>query len=332
MTKYGVGIDCGTMNLVVARVGSNDKISFKRSRNLFLSLPKDQKKSLGRLKALDLIEREDDILILGDQALSIANALNKEVRRPLQGGLIASGEIAAMEVLATMIKDLLGPPRTAEECCFYSVPAAPVDDRTKDVIYHTDILGKIIRECGYEPVASNEAKAIVFADCESSDFTGIACSFGSGMTNVALVYKTLPLLEFSIGMGGDYIDAKAAAQFEDMTPSAMCSIKESGVNLLSPEGREQETLVVYYDHLIKTVIHHIVAEFNKVKNKFRITESIPVVISGGTSMAKGFLDLFKRDLEAAKFPVKISEIRLSSHPLQAVAQGLLVQAAQEHDD
>ena len=334
--KYGVGIDCGTMNLVSARVSeTGDSLLFRKYRNLFLSLPREQKRSLGRLKVVDFIDRpeHDDILLLSDKALDIANALGATARRPLQGGLLASNEQDGVTVLATMIKSILGTPQHKGEVCYYSVPAKPVDDPTKDVIYHTRVLGDIINGCGFTAVPANEAAAIVFAECESSEFTGIACSFGSGMTNVALVYKTIPLYEFSIAMGGDYIDERAASQIQGMSSNVMCSIKEqSGWSLLAPETPEQRALATYYNHLIKVVVHHIVEQFNLIKNKNRIVESIPVVISGGTSMVKGFLDMFTKEFKESKFPLGISEIRMSSNPLQAVARGLLVQAAQEEED
>jgi len=57
-------------------------------------------------------------------------------------------------------------------------------------------------------------------------------------------------------------------------------------------------------------------------------------VSGGTALAGGFLDFFKQTFEAKKrkFPIEISGIRMASNPLNAVAQGLLVQAALEYDE
>jgi hypothetical protein len=54
-------------------------------------------------------------------------------------------------------------------------------------------------------------------------------------------------------------------------------------------------------------------------------------VSGGTSLAGGFLDKFKErfELHRAKFPIQISEIRSAIDPMTAVATGLLMLSQME---
>ena len=61
---------------------------------------------------------------------------------------------------------------------------------------------------------------------------------------------------------------------------------------------------------------------------------VPLVVSGGTSKAEGFLEFFNQVFQdkRKRFPVDVSEIRTAKDPLEAVARGLLVQAIQEYDD
>ena len=58
------------------------------------------------------------------------------------------------------------------------------------------------------------------------------------------------------------------------------------------------------------------------------------MVSGGTSLAGGFLDFFKAVFEKKRkrFPIEISEIRHAKDPLNAVAHGMLIQAMQEYDE
>ena len=66
-----------------------------------------------------------------------------------------------------------------------------------------------------------------------------------------------------------------------------------------------------------------------------INSAIPFVISGGTSRAGGFMDVFKQefdDIKKKNFPIKISDIRQAKDPMTAVAEGLLVLAMQEHTE
>ena len=326
----GVGLDIGTMNVVAARKSSSG-IETRRVRDAFLELPLDSKKML-KLSNVSFVERADELLILGDAAMDTANIFGREARRPLSAGLVSSSDIDAMEILGLLIKNVLGEPKVSGEHCYFSVPAAPVDKPGQDVIYHRGVLERIVRECGYTPTAGNEAMAIVYAETAKEGFSGIGISFGSGMTNIAMSVNTIEGLSFSVGRGGDWIDGGAAKSIGS-TASRICAIKEKGVDLNAPVGREQEAITFYYKNLIEYAIDQIALQFASVQGKFTLPKPIPIVVSGGTSKAGGFLALFKSvfDKKRKRFPIEVSEIRAASDPLNAVANGLLVQAMQESE-
>lgn len=329
----GVGLDIGTMNLVAAR-RTGVGVEHTRMRDAFLDLPSSAKKML-KLKKTSFIEREDDVLILGDAALQTANVFGKEARRPLSAGLIAAGELEAMEVLALMIKQVLGTPVVEGEHCYFSVPAAPIDQPDRDIIYHKGVFERIVEECGYTAWPANEAMAIIYSECANDGFSGIAMSFGSGMTNIALAIGTIAAegLTFSVARGGDWIDS-GASKSVGSTQARICAIKERGVDLLNPEGREQEAISFYYKELIRYTLDQIAQQFATRRGKFELDEAIPLVISGGTSMAGNFVALFKTEFERRrkKFPIEVSEIRHASDPMNAVANGMLTQAMLEHEE
>ena len=108
--------------------------------------------------------------------------------------------------------------------------------------------------------------------------------------------------------------------------------QEKGIDLTHPESREQEAIVLYCRALITYCLQNIAAQFRKVQNDVELPEPIPFVVSGGTSKVSGFLEVFKDEFEKSrqKFPIEISEIRPAANPLTAVAEGLLVLAAEEH--
>jgi len=329
-TLPGVGLDIGTMNLVSAR-RQGGKIVTSRMRDAFLDLESSAKKML-KLSGVNFIERDDEILIVGDAAMEMANVFGREARRPLQDGLISAGEIDALEILGLLIKHVLGEPVEEGEVCYFSVPAAPVDALDRDVIYHQGVFDRIVTECGYEAEASNEAMAIIYAETAAEGFSGLGISFGSGMCNIALAMNTIEGMSFSVARGGDWID-KGAAKAVGSTQARMCALKEAGFDLMHPVGREQEALAVYYKSLIEYCLKHIRQEFKKVEGQFALPKPIPLVISGGTSLAGGFVDFFNEVFEKKRkrFPIEISEIRHAKEPLNAVAQGLLLQAMQEYE-
>jgi len=286
-----------------------------------------------KLSGVNFIDRgEEGIIVVGDAALEMANVFGREARRPLSGGLISAGEMDALEILGVMVKNLLGTPSVGKEYCYFSVPASPVD-ADRDVVYHRGVFERIVTECGFTAVASNEAMAIIYAETAAEGFSGLSISFGSGMCNCALAVNALEGLTFSVARGGDWID-NGAARAVGSTGSRMCSLKEGGLDLMNPQGREQEALALYYKSLIEYCIDKTAAEFAKIRDKFAMPRPIPLVVSGGTSMAGNFLAFFQQtfELKRKRFPIQISEVRQASDPLNTVARGLLIQAMQEYED
>jgi hypothetical protein len=111
----------------------------------------------------------------------------------------------------------------------------------------------------------------------------------------------------------------------------MCTLKEKGLDLNNPQGREQESIVFYYKALIEYALDHIAKRFLLVQNQFALPKPIPIIVSGGTSLVGGFMEFFESVFKTKKkkFPIEISEIRHASDPMNAVANGMLVQAMQE---
>lgn len=328
--KKGKGIDIGTMNIVSATQG--DTTSFKRIRDAFLDVPIQAKKMLKLHDNVSYIEDEEHLLIIGDQAMELASVFGRTARRPLQDGLINPHEIGSIDVLGYMLKQVLGEPSVENEACYYSIPANPIDEPHRNVVYHKGVFGKIIEQLGYTAYPSNEAEAIVFSNCAKESFTGLAFSFGSGMTNIALVVNTICCLEFSVARGGDWID-KGVATSTGINQARATQIKESGIDLNNPTNRIEEAISFYYRELIQYSLDWVTKRFIGSQSQFNLDKEISIVVSGGTSMATGFVEFFQQvfDKKRRRFPIEISEIRHATDPLNAVAQGMLIQALQEYD-
>jgi hypothetical protein len=327
----GIGLDLGTMNIVSARkVGK--KVTTKRVRDAFIDLSPEHKKML-RLSNTAFVELDGHLLVVGDDALQTANLFNREARRPIAGGMISAGELDAQQVIGLIVKRVIGEPNVKDERCCYSVPATAIDIRGSDITYHTAIMGKIIRELGFKPEPINEALAIIYSECDKEVFSGLGISYGAGMTNVCLAYNSMSALEFSLGRGGDWID-NGAGKAVGQTAAKMCTIKEAkGFDITKPKNREEEAIALFVQTLIDYTIDSIIGQFVKVKHELLVPKPIPIVVSGGTSLAGGFIDKFKERFEAhrSKFPIQISDIRIAENGMTAVATGLLVVAGQSDD-
>lgn len=330
--KQGVGIDLGTMNIVAARMTEGGKVVTTRVRDAFIDLDPEVKRTL-RLSKINYVEKDGNLIVIGDSALNMANLFKREVRRPLQRGVIAAGEIEAQEILSLLVFQVLREPAIEGECCFYSVPASPIDDPDQDVIYHQEVFRKIILEHRYRPMPMNEAMAIIYSQCAPENFSGLAVSMGSGMCNVALAYETVRGMDFSLARGGDWVDTHAAKALGS-TATRVCAIKEKGVDLIATtKNREEEAVALYIRALIRYCLDNIAVQFRRVQASINLPNPVPFILSGGTTKAKGFLEVFQDEFTAVKkkgFPIPISEVRLASDPMTAVAEGLLVLASEEY--
>jgi len=331
----GAGIDIGTMNILSARQ-EGGAVKTRRVRDAFLDLDADAKKSL-KLSKVDYYEPDwtDQLIVVGDSALSMANLCKREVRRPLAKGLISAGELDAQRVLSHIIYNVLDVPVVPNEHCYYSVPADPIDMPDQDVVYHTEVFRKIIEEYGYTAHPMNEAMAIIYSQCADTNFSGVGISYGSGMCNVAMSYQTMMGMSFSLARGGDWIDLHASKAL-GTTASRICSLKEKGgFDISNPpkDNREVEAVALYIRSLIRYSLEKISQRFKKERGSIELPEPIPFVVSGGTTRADGFMRVFEEEFDSVKkgFPIPISGIRRAKDPMTAVAEGLLVLAMQEHE-
>lgn len=322
-----VGLDCGTMHLVCAR---SDLDKVKVTRNVFLELNQEDI-SVSELSDISYVEGEDgELFIIGEDAFKFANIFNQEVSRPMEKGLISAKEMSAIDVLTLMIRDLIGTVKDKEVFCSYSIPAEAIDEE-RSVSYHENVFARILGSIGVNYTSVNEAMAIIYSECAKEKFSGIGISFGAGMANCAISYKGIEALKFSTARAGDWIDRQAAESL-GMIPNRVTNLKEKYMDLTDPDAKYMknkrqrqvmQALYHYHEALINYTVKKIIKEFEE-KVDLEISDSIPIIVSGGTSLPKGFLSLFKNVLKKYELPFEVSEIRRARNPLTAVANGLLV--------
>ena len=329
-----IGADIGTAFLVSARQDANNQLKIKSIRDAFFEVDNETAiKNMLQMSQVNYVEAGDKLYIIGENANVMANIFKREVRRPMAKGVLSPGELDAEKILLLLLDNIMGKAIVKDEVCYYSVPAAPTD-REIDIIYHQAMFSKLIGSLGYKPIAMNEAAAIVYSNAAKEQFSAIGISCGAGMVNIALMYKTMIGMSYSITNSGDWID-ESAAKATGTTAARIQAIKEKGVDLLNPSDgddprtiREREAITIYYKSLALRILDSLKNEFIKKQASIELPCAIPMIISGGTAKAKNFLEFFKSAFETVKdkFPIPVSEIRMASDPLNAVAQGLLVVA------
>ena len=336
--KPGVGVDVGTSNIVVTRQTTDGKFVNRFHRNMLYPLDVSE-------ESADLLERSDYLYVkvdekyyvVGDDALKLVNAIGKnEVVRPMKDGILNPALKESSELLFYIIQSVVGKPIVKNEPLRFSTPANPVDVDA-DNLFHQMILSNFFEKIGYAPKAVNEAMCIVY-DCNpvmKSDegdipLSGITCSFGAGMLNVALAYKGLSLIEFSCTKSGDNLDEQAN-KVTGIAKGKIIKIKEKKLDLdnVDMSDRVQSALSIYYDEMINRMIHHICSEFTKKTSE--MDGEIEIVVAGGTSMAPGFCKRFEKIAKSSDLPFEVYGVRHSATPFYSVSQGASIRAQADYE-
>jgi nucleoid DNA-binding protein len=321
-----LGLDVGTSRLVLAS-GTADHIKAKAELNAFITVPysKFTESILKQNKVNYQMNGGQTLQVYGNEAAQFANVFNTEVRRPMMAGTLNPSEEYSLSVMQAIIQQLVRKTKNGENLRF-SVPGELRNGGSPDLVYHEAMLRELLSNMGYNAKGINEGLAVVFAELERENFSGIGISCGGGMCNVSLAFMSIPVMTFSIGKAGDYIDRNVATVTGEI-PTRIRVIKEEGLDLArAPKNKYESALHVYYDDVIISLVEGLRNALAETKNMPRIDKAIPIVLSGGTAKPKGFLDKFRQAIENDGFPLEISEIRMAEDPLTATARGCLIAA------
>lgn len=325
----GKGLDIGTNMIVCAEVDEDGSSNFKMARDAFYRIvPKSEvnknsiRMSLEK-RGSDFITSDDgSFIVVGEDALEIAIERNDRARRPLRKGVISPKEKDSLPMLKLLIKNLIGEGKDGD-VLVYSVPARPIDGHF-DIIYHQEVMNMYLNEMGYLSQPINESFAIALSELLDEGLTGMCLSYGAGMTNVCVIHQGDPLVEFSLTRSGDYID-KSVGMALDISPSLVQLEKEAGIDLIKPSTKIMEAVSVYYTSVINYTLNNILYELRKREKELPLfKEEVPVIVSGGLTLAGGFISKFKDCLNTLDFPIKIGEVRKAANPMTAVANGCLL--------
>ncbi|MBZ5583278.1 MAG: hypothetical protein LAQ30_13940 [Acidobacteriia bacterium] len=294
--------------------------------NAFLTLPHSR-------LAESLLQRENvfhevrgaDIVVMGNDAQRFAEVFHVEMRRPMRNGTLNPQEPHSLAVMRSLIARLLGRASAEKQKIAFSVPA-PLLEGDAGIPYHQASIHQMLKDLGYDATPIAEGLAVIFGELGDSNFTGIGISCGSGMCNVCLAVLSVPVISFSIPKAGDFIDSQAALVTGDIATRTRI-FKEQGFRLNGfSNDRVQNALTVYYHEMVAHLVESLRAQISSTQRLPKLEQSVPLVVSGGTAMPKGFLECFTTALRANELPVKLSEVRVSADPLNSTARGALMAA------
>ncbi len=320
-----LGLDVGTSRIVVAR-NTEGGYQYDAQLNAFLTLPYSK-------LAASLLQRENvfhevigqEILVAGNDALRFAEVFHAETRRPMLNGVINPHEPHALAVLRSIIGKLVGKAAIEGQKVHFSVPAPPLSERSNNA-YHEATIRQMLQELGYDPTPIEEGLAVIFGELGNANYTGIGVSCGSGLCNVCLAVLSVPVVSFSIPKAGDFIDTQAAQVTAEIATRIRVQKEQSFCLNGMSSDRIQNAITVYYREMIEHLVEALRSQVATTQRMPRLDQSVPLVLSGGTAMPRGFVEQFGKALRIAEFPLRLSEVRLSSDALNSTARGALMSA------
>ena len=326
-------MDIGTSFLVAARHGDGNKVSYKEFRDAFFRIKPSSpiaskmiEKGLEHTKYFK--DNLGDFIVTGQDAIVKAVERHMSAARPLSRGVISPTEKDALPVLKFILKELIGAPQVENESLVYSIPAQPIDQPSDqfDVSYHEDVLGNFLKELGYNAKSLNEGEAIAYSELMNDGLTGVVCGFGAGMAQIVVMSSGEPVLKTSTVKSGDFVDRMTAIA-TNLPDSVIQIEKEAGGYDITEDNQDNavhRALVVYYRRLIDYTVKVLATQLSNVGQLPKFNQPIPVILAGGTSLAKGFGTYFKQCLKQHQLPFEISTVRLAKDQLYAVARGCLL--------
>lgn len=320
-----LGLDVGTSRICLAQ-RAGEEYQYKTQLNAFVTLPYSRiTESVLKKEGIPHSVNGSEIVVHGNESDKFAELMDMDTRRTMDRGLLSSTESESLTMMRQIIGTLVGGVKEKQKLC-YTVPAASLGSED-NLTYHDATLRQILTDLGYEVKSINEGLAIVYAELESTNYTGIGISCGGGLCNVCVSYLSIPVLSFSIPKAGDYIDSSAATMTGERA-TRIRILKEDSFHFNGYfADKVQQAIGVYYDEMIHSLVGAIRDALKNTRKMPKLNRPMPLVLSGGTALPAGFRDRFEKILgEQKDFPLPIAEIRLAGDPLHTAARGALVAA------
>ena len=134
-----------------------------------------------------------------------------------------------------------------------------------------------------------------------------------------------PTVMFSTSKSGDFIDRMSAVATGEPDSVVQAEKEGGGFTVGMPNDNPVLSAIsAYYERLIDYTTKQLSASLSNHKSLPKFKNPLTIVIAGGTSLAKGYVEMFHKKLIENNFPLPIKEVRHAADPLHAVAKGCLI--------
>jgi hypothetical protein len=315
-----IGLDPGSYRIVAAvseAVFKMDNVSYSSQLNASVTLPYRKATEIAlQGKSVPHTIDGSTIRVYGNESIGFANVVKQNVFRPMAQGVLDPDELEHVKVFRELAACLAGKAEPPQRVCF-TIPAAPLRGDA-DYARHEMTIRNMLSALGFTATSIDKGLAVVYAEMASTNYTGIGINIGGALSNVCLAYLAKPLISFSIAKAGDFVDARTAA----VTGESLDYIRMMKSQV---ESQVHSALRTSCDEVIAAVLDGL-RDALANQPDLPLMRAIPLVLSGGTTLMKGFPERFENALRKRDLPVKVSKVRRAENPLTASAKGALAAA------
>lgn len=326
------GFDAGTRNLVSAERNDKGEIVFSKEVNAFMEFPLENRFMANMLKKSEVkhFVKNNIAYVVGQNAVEMSHAIpEKQLKRPMRNGCVNSDEAESFFILSVMINSLVGEAKNDKDILYYTIPAKAVNFDT-DLDLHQKVLDTIFKKNNingktYNAFPINEGLAVVFAELENKQYSGIGVSMGSGQVNVCYSIFSAPVFTFSMVNGGDWIDEQVA-KATGMPVNLVNKEKETIDLTKEPTSLFERVVQLQYRILMEKTIAGISHGLQSKIKSVSKDKPVDIILAGGVATPNGFEKWFKEIMDEEKMPIEIGEIRKPVDNLFTVSKGALIAA------
>lgn len=126
---------------------------------------------------------------------------------------------------------------------------------------------------------------------------------------------------------GDYIDRMSAVATGEKDTVVQAEKEHGDFTIGEPNDNPILSAVSsYYERLIDYTTKQLSAALTNHRLLPKFKEPLTIVVAGGTSLAKGYVETFHKKLIENNFPLPIKVVKHASDPLHSVSKGCLIAA------
>ena len=313
-----------------------DELVGRKSPATYIAMPPDdaEKRLLERAR-IPYATCEGGTLVFGRHAEELAPLLHVPRLPILPEGRLPEDDPVGRQLAAAITDALVPEPLIRGERCAIVLPLSimPPIDETRE--WH--FFSRLVRLRGFEPLAIDGCAALALAGLGHAGFTGMSLLIDSTASGLAFVHRGRVLVRAVIPRGGDWIDEQLARKTErlvwDMDGACYVDMdaivrwkRERAPQLHAPQNDEVQLLAYLYEQLLQELLAAFAAACAGSPDLPTMRQPFSITCCGAATGSAGFPQLLAEQVQRARLPMTVSELRAPDDAEFAIPRGALIQA------